>query len=85
MVVVEVGIVHGSLPSFRSRGGGEILRAAITHYNGNIAEYRITMSVSMLYEEFCKSCPKGAPWSCLYRWLDLGLQEDNVTGKSTES
>ena len=33
--VVEVGIEQGSLPSFGSRNGGETLRAAITHYNGN--------------------------------------------------
>jgi hypothetical protein len=26
-----------SLPSFRSRSGGKILRAAIIHYNGNKA------------------------------------------------
>ena len=25
-------VLYGSLPSFRSRSGGEILRAAITHY-----------------------------------------------------
>ena len=30
--IVEVGIVHGSLPSFRSCNGGKTLRAAITHY-----------------------------------------------------
>ena len=33
MDVVEVGIVHGSLPSFGHHGGGGALRAAITHYN----------------------------------------------------
>ena len=33
--VVKVGIVHGSLPSFRSCYGGKILRAAITHYKAN--------------------------------------------------
>ena len=42
--IVEVGIVHGGLPSFRSRCGGETLRAAITHYNGNSLD-RVTMSV----------------------------------------
>ena len=30
--VVEVRIVHDSLPSFRSRSGVETLRATITHY-----------------------------------------------------
>ena len=30
--VVEDGIEHGGLPSFGSRSGGEILRAAIIHY-----------------------------------------------------
>ena len=33
--VVKVGIVHGSLPGFRSCYGGKILRAAITHYKAN--------------------------------------------------
>jgi hypothetical protein len=33
--VVEVGIVHGSLPSFRLHGGGGALRAAIIHYEAN--------------------------------------------------
>ena len=55
MDVVEVGIVHGGLPSFRSRYGGETLRAAITHYNGNRLG-QVTMSV-----ESCVSCPKGVP------------------------
>ena len=35
MDVVKVGIVHGGLPSFRSRYGCEILRAAIIHYKAN--------------------------------------------------
>ena len=39
MDVVKVGIVHGGLPSFRSRYGGETLRAAITHYKAN---FRVT-------------------------------------------
>ena len=30
--VVKVGIVYGSLPSFRSCYGGKILRVVITHY-----------------------------------------------------
>ena len=33
--VVKVGIVHGTLPSFRSCYSGKILRAAITHYEAN--------------------------------------------------
>ena len=33
--VVKVGIVYGSLPSFKSCYGGKILRAAITHYKAN--------------------------------------------------
>ena len=33
--VINVGIVHGNLPSFRSCYGGKILRAAITHYKAN--------------------------------------------------
>ena len=44
MDVVKVGIVHGGLPSFRSRCGGETLRAAITHYKA-IAVLQVTMSV----------------------------------------
>ena len=44
MDVVKVGIVHGGLPSFRSRYGGETLRAAITHYKA-IAVLQVTMSV----------------------------------------
>lgn len=47
MDVVKVGIVHGGLPSFRSRYGGETLRAAITHYKA-IAVLQVTMS--WLYE-----------------------------------
>ena len=43
MDVVEVGIVHGSLPSFRLHGGGGALRAAITHYKV-IAVIQVTMS-----------------------------------------
>ena len=39
MDVVKVGIVHGSLPSFRLHGGGGALRAAITHYK---ADRRVT-------------------------------------------
>ena len=35
MDIVEVGIVHGSLPSFRLHGGGGALRAAIIHYAAN--------------------------------------------------
>ena len=35
MDVVEVGIVHGSLPSFRLHDGGGALCAAITHYKAN--------------------------------------------------
>ena len=50
--VVEIGIVHGSLPSFRSCSGGETLRAAITHYKA-IAVLQVTMSI--------KCCPKGVP------------------------
>ena len=41
--VVEVGIVHGSLPSFRLHGGGGALPAAITHYKA-IAVKQVTMS-----------------------------------------
>ena len=37
--VVKVGIVPGSLPSFRSCYGGKILHAAITHYK---ADRRVT-------------------------------------------
>ena len=33
--VVKIGIVHGSLPSFKSCYGGKILRAAITQYKAN--------------------------------------------------
>ena len=33
--VVEVGIEHDSLPSFRSCYSGKILRAAITHYKAD--------------------------------------------------
>ena len=33
--LVEVGIEHGSSPSFRSCYGGKILRAAIIHYKAN--------------------------------------------------
>ena len=35
MDVVEVGIEHSGLPSFRHHGGGGALRAAITHYKAN--------------------------------------------------
>ena len=35
MDVVEVRIVHGSLPSFRLHGGGGALRSAIIHYEAN--------------------------------------------------
>ena len=43
--IVEVGIVHDSLPSFRSCYGGKILRAAITHYK---ADRHVTG-----YNEYC--------------------------------
>ena len=33
--IIKVGIVHDSLPSFRSCYGGKILRAAITHYKAD--------------------------------------------------
>ena len=79
MDVVEVGIVHGSLPSFRLHGGGGALRAAITHYKA-IAEVQVTMSWLCM-----KVCPKGVPGSSLYRRLDLGLQGDYVSGKHTKS
>ena len=80
MDVAEVGIVHGSLPSFRLHGGGGALRAAITHYKA-IAEVQVTMS----WLRIKSICPKGVPWSSLYRRLDLGLQGDYVSGKHTES
>ena len=41
--VVEVGIEQGGLPSFGSRSGGELLRAAITHYKA-IAVLQVTAS-----------------------------------------
>ena len=49
MDVVKVGIVHGGLPSFRSRNGGDLLRAAITHYNGNSLG-QVTMSTKYALE-----------------------------------
>ena len=49
---VEIGIVHGGLPSFRSCSGGETLRAAITHYKA-IVVLQVTMSI--------KCCLKGIP------------------------
>ena len=79
MDVVEVRIVHSSLPSFRLHGGGGALRAAITHYKA-IAVIQVTMSWLCV-----ESCLKDAPRSSLYRWLDLGLQGDYVSGKHTES
>ena len=79
MDVVEVGIVHGSLPSFRLHGGGGALRAAITHYKA-IAVLHVTMSWLCV-----ESCLKGVPRSSLYRRLDLGLQGVYVSGKHTES
>ena len=50
--VVEVGIVHGGLPNFRSRSSDKTLRAAITHYKA-IAVLHVTMSI--------ECCPKGVP------------------------
>ena len=41
--VVEVRIVHGGLPNFRSRSSGETLRVAITHYKA-IAVVQVAMS-----------------------------------------
>ena len=54
--VVKVGIVHGSLPSFRSCYGGKILRAAITHYK---AKRRNTGYNEL--RDCVKICPKGFP------------------------
>ena len=54
--VVEVRIVHGSLPSFRSCYGGKILRAAITHYKAN----RRNTGYNELMD-FVKLCLKGFP------------------------
>ncbi len=82
MDVVEVGIVHGSLPSFRLHGGGGALRAAIIHYEANSrgTGYNEVDCMSILI-----GCPKGVPRSSLYRRLDLGLQGDCVSSKYTES
>ena len=53
---VKVGIVHGSLPSFRSCYGGKILRAAITHYKANrrntgyneLSDERVALKASLV-------------------------------------
>ena len=54
--VVKVGIVHGSLPSFRSCYSGKILRAAITHYKANrrntgyneLSDERVALKASLV-------------------------------------
>ena len=57
--VVKVGIIHGSLPSFRSCYGGKILRAAITHYKANRRNTGYN-ELSMKCRAIC-CCPKGFP------------------------
>ena len=73
MDVVEVGIVHGSLPSFRLHGGGGALRAAIIHYEAN--------SRGTGYNEVDSALRR--PWSGLYRLPYLEFQGDYVSGKHT--
>ena len=67
-----------SLPSFRSRSGGENLRAAIIHYEANSRE-QVTMGMMCI-----EACPKGFLVVGLYRRPKPRIQGKYLSGKYLE-